>query len=316
MSKFFIGTLYEGKPGTSTNNFTTGMLSIPMPQQGGEAGSAGFSQVIEYEYGGADVFSSPQTRRRYEFEWTGTKVTGSDGIDQIKRLSAGEFGNGLIYFADPYNYTTNLLPPAWASPSLIRSGWRSIYDTPPSSYSTAAAGNTTNRPRLSPVFNIENAAGVAPKDGRSFCVLPIPPEKVLNVGFTGSATGSAVVRVRPINYDGSYGLTSDLTLIPHSSPTQMNQAFSGATYKAVEIYFTRTSAAPSTLTITSGMAQLLDSGSSAHVTSFVGGQGNTGCRFETPAIEETYTYVNMGQSYRIKGISATLIEVGTTARYS
>lgn len=316
MSDFFIGTLYESKPGTSTNNHATEMLSVPMPQQGMSAGSAGFSQVIEYEYGGADVFSSPQSHRRYEFSWTGARASEATRIDQIKRLSAGEFGNGLIYFADPYNYTTNLMPPAWASPSLIRSGWRTIYDTDPLSYSSASAANSTNRPRLSPVFDITNDAGDPPVDGRSFCVLPIPPDKILHVGFTGASTGSAVVRARPILLDGSYSSPVDLTLISWSSATQMNETFSGSTYKAVEIYFTRTSSTPSTLTITSSMAQLLDTASPPPANRFTAGQGNTGCRFESPALEETYTYVDMGRSYRIKGLSATLIEVGTSARYS
>lgn len=316
MSKFCIGTLYDSKPGTSNNFYTTKMLNIQMPLQGMTAGSEGFSETLEFEYGGRDVISSPQSARRYEFSWTSSSVEGQKGIDQIKRLSGGEFGTGLIYFADPFNYTTNLLPPAWASPSLIRSGWRSIYDTVPSSYSTVAASNTTNQPQLSAVFNIGNPVNALPSDKRSICVLPIPEGHTLHLGFSGSATGTAVVRVRPINHDGSYASVTDLTLLSWSGSTRMNTTFAGSSYKAVEIYFTRTGSAGSTLTITSGMAQLLKTGATQAVSEFTAGQGNTGCKFESPAIEESYDFVNMGRSTRLKGISVTLVEAGTSSRYA
>lgn len=318
MSQFYIGTIYGSKPGTLADDpdLACGMLSIKMPQQDMTTPNAGYSEVLDFEYGGADVVAASQSHRRYEFSWSGKEVSDFTSVDQIKRLASGEYGTGLIYFADPYNYRTNLLPPAWASPSLIKSGWRSIYDSPPTNFDPIAWANDTNQPRLSPTFNITSTAGQPPSDARSICVLPVPPTHTLHLGFSATATGSAVIRVRPIKRDGTYDTPVDLTLISWLDTLRMNTTFDGSTYQAVEVYFTRTSSADSTLTVTSGMAQLLPTGDAQSVSIFHSGQGNTGCKFETNAIEEQYTYTDMRRNYRIKGISATLIEVGTSARYA
>jgi hypothetical protein len=316
VNKFYIGTLYPDKPGQLGGIEETQMLSVAMPQQGTDAGGSGYAETLDFEYGGADVVSAPQTHRRYEFNWAGSDVDTATGISQIKRIANGEFGTGLIYFADPYNYTTNLLPPAWASPSLIRNGWRSIYDTKPTGYDPISAANDTNQPLASPVFSIVNDAGEPPTDARSICVLPIPPTHVLHLGFSATATGDAVIRVRPITHSNTYDTPVDLTLLDWAGSTRMNTTFDGSDYKAVEVYFTRTAETASTLTVTSGMAWLLKTGESQSVSNFISGEGNTGCKFETRALEENYTFVDMGRRRRIKGLSATLIEVGTSARYA
>lgn len=317
----FAGTLYNpgpsGGPGTSSVNTVAKMGLWPMPSTGADMGSEGVSEDITFEYGGADVVASPQSHRVYEMSWGTREATGASGLDVIKRYSQGAFGRGLIYFADPFNYTTNLLPPAWAEPALIGRGWKNIYDTEPVLNNTL--NSAYNQPIQSATWNITSATNATPTDKRGFCVIPIHPDYYLNVGFTGSATGTGVVRVRPINLDGSYAATTDLTLISSSSSARFNNTtFSGSTYKAVEIYFTRTSSATSSVTVLSAMAQLWRSGYTGHSdpVNFHPGQGNTGCRFLSTAIPEDYI-VSDGISRRhLKGLAATLVEVGTSRKYA
>jgi hypothetical protein len=60
------------------------------------------------------------------------------------------------------------------------------------------------------------------------------------LGVSGLATGSGVVRVRPVNTDGSYAAPQDLTLLSKSGSTRMNTTFDGSQFQAIEVYITRT----------------------------------------------------------------------------
>lgn len=299
----WFGTLYETVPGTSSSSVKARMSLVPVPDPDIQMGSEGYAETLDFEYGGADVVSSAQSHRVYEMAWGARANEMSAGLDLIKRYSQRGFGPGLIYFADPFNYETNLLPPHWADPSLIEEGWRNIYDVDPTFAQTAS--NSYDQPLTTATWAVDGA----PADKRGICVIPVHPLMTLHVGFSGAADGTAAVTVRPINTDGSYASTSALTLLDATTATRMNATFAGSSYKAVEIYFTGTG----DLELTSGMAQLWATGTSPTLTgSFVPGQGNTGCRFESPAVPEEYRFAGN----RMKGLAATLVEVGTAKRYA
>ena len=107
----WFGTLYEVGAGASSTITKAKMSLVPVPDPGVQMGSEGYAETIDFEYGGADVVSSPQTHRVYEMAWSARANGMSAGLDLIKRYSQRGFGPGLIYFADPFNYETNLLPP-------------------------------------------------------------------------------------------------------------------------------------------------------------------------------------------------------------
>lgn len=309
--KMWIGTLYSGNlPGTSSSTVNARMSWVPAPDPGMAAGGAGYSELLEFENGGADVVAAAGTHRVYEMDWGVREASGAQGLDIIRNYSQKLYGPGLIYFADPMVFDQNLLPPAWASPGLIEQGWKNIYSVTPT-YSNVST-NSYLQPNRKAVFAVTTTAAAVPTAANQVAVIPIPPTHTLHLGFSAAATGTGVIRVRPINADGSYASTTDLTLLTDTSSTRMNATFSGATYKAIEIYITRTSSAASTVTITSGMAQLHPTGSSPTLTGdHIAGAGNTGCRFAEAAIPESYTLVDQsGRPRHLKGLSATLVEVG------
>lgn len=311
----FFGTLYDTTgPGTSGAGVVAKMREVPIPSSGMQAGSDGYSESLDFEYGGADVVSAPETHRVYEMTWGVREASGSAGLDIIARYAQKQYGRGLIYFADPYNYGTNLLDPVLASPGLIEQGWRNIFDTTPT-YSAVGA-NSYDQPLRKATWSVTTTANALPTDKRHVRVVPIHPDYTLHLGFSGGATGTAVLRVRPINADGSYAATTDLTLLSETASTRLNATFAGSSYKAVEIYITRTSSATSTLTLASGMAQLWPTGMSPVLTgNWIAGQGNTGCKFGEAALPQEYIFVDNGRSYRLKGMSTTLVEVGSSQRY-
>lgn len=146
--------------------------------------------------------------------------------------------------------------------------------------------------------------------GDNKVTIPIPPGYILNMGVTGTSTGDAVVQTRPILADNTYAAKENLTLLPYYESTRFNKTYSGNTYNAVEVYFTRTNTSynplGSTLTIASMMAQLYPVGATPTLpTSHIYGEGSTGMMFADDAIVETYSYMYPPR----KGISTTLVEV-------
>lgn len=254
---------------------------------------------IQFENGGGDVARSSAYQMEYNFNFSGPAHE-LEGIDAFNKYASGFYGDGLIYVAHPAMFETNLFSAAWASPGLIEMGWKNIYSTTPAFGSTPS--NSYNQPRRTAVFSITSTPNIPTKK----FTIAIPPGHVLNLGASGSATGTGVVQVRPINPNGTYATTSNLTLLAQDSSTRMNKTLSGDTYSAVEVYLTRTDTTISTLTLTSMMAQLYVSGASPTLpTSHIMGQGSTGMVFADDAIVETYSYMHPPR----KGISTTLVEV-------
>lgn len=282
------------------------MQWCPAPLAAPEASNINFVESLAFENGGADVSRSKQYRKQYAFSFSGLSEE-LNGIGVYNKYASGFYGDGLFYFADPYAFETNLFPAGWASPGLIEQGWQSISDSSTVVYQNTSA-NSYNQPPRKARFTISQTANSVPVKSNSIVRIPIPPTHTLNMGVSGAATtGTPVVRVVPINTDGTDASPVDLTLLTDTSATRMNATFAGSSYQAVKVYFTRTTTASSTLTITSMMARLVETGSSLTLTgNHMPGEGHTGLEFLDDARVETYTYMYPPR----KGLSTTLVEVG------
>jgi len=280
------------------------MQWCPAPLAGALSSNINTVQSIAFENGGADVVRSKQYRKQYAFSFTGL-AKDLDGIGVYNKFASGFYGDGLFYFSDPYAWETNLFPAGWASPGLVEQGWENIYDVVPTFANTSS--NSYNQPKRSAVFSVTTTANAVPTVGNGVAYIVIPPTHTLNVGVSGSATGTAVVRVVPINADGTDDTAVDLTLLDPTASTRMNATFAGSSYQAVKVYITRTTTTASTITIASMMARLVETGGSLTLTgSHMPGEGHTGLEFTDEAREETYTYMYPPR----KGLSTTLMEVG------
>lgn len=281
------------------------MQWCPAPKVGAQSSNNGYVQVVPFENGGADVVRSAQTRKQYTFNFNGP-TKDLDGISVYSRYATGFYGSGLIYFADPYAFETNILPAGWASPGLIEQGWKNIYDTTPTFSNTSS--NTYSQPIRSATWSVTSAVGAVPATANGVVTIPIPPTHTLNIGASGSViSGTAVVRVVPINTDGTDGTAFDLTLLDPTASTRMNKTFAGSSYQAVKVFITRTSSAASSIKLTSLMAQLYKTGTTPTLpTNHLPGEGHTGLSFADDARVENYVYIDPPR----KGMNTTLIEVG------
>lgn len=281
------------------------MQWCPAPlAESAQASNINFVESIAFENGGADVNRSKQFRKQYAFNFLG-KSEDLDGISVYNKYAAGFYGDGLFYFSDPYAWETNLFSAGWSSPGMIEQGWENIYDTTPTFANTASNGYS--QPTRTATWSVTSTANAIPTTANGVQYIVIPPTHTLNIGVSGSKTGTAVVRVVPINTDGTDGTPVDLTLLDATASTRMNQTFAGSSYQAVKVYITRTDTSASTISITSMMARLVETGNSLTLTGpHMMGEGHTGLEFADEARIEDYRYMFPP----MKGMATTLIEVG------
>lgn len=275
------------------------MAWVPCPQIDSVVQKNRYIERIQFENGGGDMRRSPQYQMEYQINILDDAHT-TDGVDVYNKFASGFYGDGLIYMAYPPNFQTNMFPAAWATPALIEQGWANIASDKPTFGPTNVS--QYGQPGRTATWNVTDQADTYTKSVK----IAIPPTHTLWMGVSGLATGAGVVRARPINTDGSYGDPVDLTLLSKSGSTRMNTSFDGASYQAVEVYITRSADTESTVSVTSMMAQLHQSGGTPALTNtHYTGEGHTGLAFADDAIVETYTYLYPPT----KGISTTLVEV-------
>lgn len=307
--QLWFGTLYESKtPGTSSIYTNASMRWVPCPDTGMGAGAEGYSELLGFENGGADVVSSAATHRVYDMQWGTRSGSGAEGLDLIRSYQQGIFGPGLIYFVDPMNFTTNLFPPAFATPALGERGWKPpavVGSYPNVPYATAAP---YDYPRRAFTSDLGNPVTKPTQNGSKLAVIPIPPGYTLHVCFRHLAGGGngGIISAAPIFADGQEQTTQNLLMGPAGSAT--TYSFSGATYKAVEFWVNG---------FVSGwigsMAWLYPTGvtpPNMSTARHVPGAGHTGCKFTSAAIVEQYIMTDR----TLKGMSTQLTEVGAWQR--
>ena len=266
------------------------MQWVPAPAIDVQAGKVGHEGSANFLNGGAWVRRSKAAAKTYSMSWNLKK---RDEIQPILDYADGMYGNGLIYYSDPFAMDKNVLPSYWAAPYI------NAYDGP------LVVGNT--RPTIT-TGAVENGypyesanytlttTSVSPK-----IFIPIPPGYRAYVGAHGqSVSGTTTVRVTP--YVGTTAQTAvNLTLLSKAAnPTNW---ISTATHTGIELSLVAT--ANGVLRLHGIVVQVLPAGSTSPVGGFISGQGTSGLSFVSqPAVSQYNAALD-----RI-GVSADLIETG------
>lgn len=286
--------LWFGIPGTH-------MELLPSPSIQSTSSRASYVETIAFENGGGDVRRSNQFRKMFNIQVTGT-VEQAEGINGYARFASGFHGQGPFFFVDPYVYATNVLPPAWASPGLIESGWRNISDYEPDFVDTVS--NTYKQPARTAVFDLEYAEPVL--GANAYATIVIPPGKFLHVGASGTATGSGKISVTPMLLNNTEDTVVDLTLLDPAGAVRMNTVFGGDTYQSVTIFMPTSVTSGSSVELVSMMGQITDTGATPSVQNHVPGEGHTGLEFVSEVVVDSYVYIDPPR----KGTAFEMMEVG------
>lgn len=287
---------------------TTKMQWVPAPLADAEASNVGFVDQMLFENGGTDIQRSAAYRKEYTFNFSGP-VKGSEELGVFNKFASGYYGDGLICFADPYAFETNLLPAHWASPALIEQGWPEISTT--TAFFAATATNSYDQPSRTGQWNTFGLSSSLPTAPYASVTIPIPPGYTLHFGFSGSVANTGRVYYRTIAADGTVGSATAITALSATSATRMNTSVASTSAVAVVFYIGSTDGLAGQVNITSMIAQLWKTGVTPTLTgNHIPGEGHTGLVFADNARVETYRYINPPR----KALSTRLVEVGAWRR--
>lgn len=277
------GTVWFGTKGN--------MQWIPAPAVNMGAGKTGFSGSANFLNGGAWVRRSKTSAKNYSMAWN---LEHRADIQPVLDYADGLYGDGPIYFLDPFASDMNALPAYWAAPFM------NAYDGP------VVVNNT--RPAL-----VDNTAAVDgyPAESAIYSLsstvpnpsvyIPIPPNYVAHVGAHGQVlSGNASVTVMA-HATASGGPVTNLTLLPRAAGVRTNYEASGSMYSGVTISMASTSSG--SIRLDGLIVQVLPAGRTVPSGGFISGQGTSGLSFvNQPAVTAYSAALD-----RI-GVTADLIE--------
>lgn len=257
-----------------------------------DASKRGYAASATFLNGGAFIKRSATAAKGYNFTWT---LKSRDEIRAINDYADGVFGDGPIYFLEPFAMDKNLLPQFWAVPALGAIDAPLIvgeYDEDrPTVLPTTP--NTGGYPFNTAIFNLTAQSKLAT------VWIPCPPGYNLWIGAHGTATGTAGVQAIPTTGPTSVGAAVPVPLLSVLSTTRVNTAIDGNVYGGALISLTGVG----TLNLSGMMAQVLPKAASPAAGGFISGQGNSGCSF----VEEP-TLTNYSVGIDKVGIVANLVE--------
>lgn len=295
-------------PGVGRNNFWFGTeeysLWFPTPKSGADMGSVGWGIGGTTLNGGGWERQSSSTHKEYVFEWG--DAGSYEWATLLKSFRSGVYGRGLLYFIDPLAYERNIFPERWAAPAIMAGdeGPSEVYGYTPESVPTS--GWKANRlPNTSLYYDLTSVEEGYRGD-RDTVYIPIPEGYTLYLGAFYSATGDGGIFASTVN-GGLVGSETMLTALPAPSPVMVQDTFSGV--DGVRVWVGK-DGPTGTVTSTAKVARLYPSGATPPASffsgPFIGGLGNSGCRF----VGEPTFSVNTGVENGRVSFAATFREVG------
>lgn len=284
-------------------------LFIETPQTGAEVSPQAWGASGTLLNGQGYAMNSFGSHKQYSFAWGTTAAR--EAAQLMKSFFDGSFGRGKLYFQDPLTLTTNVLSARWADPSNTANfeGSQLVPGVNPTTVSSS--GFEVNRlPVRSAVFNLNAIAANPTLTDDNALFIPIPDGMQLNLGaFYSTTLGAAGVQVTTATVGGApTGTTVTLTPLANNTPSSgflPNVITKSPGVTGVYLWIGKSVAANATVTVTAIHARLSPVGKAPDGPStWVGGQGNSGVRFDGPPTYINYTGVNQGQV----GFAASFIE--------
>lgn len=242
----------------------------------------GWSTTSQFLNGGASVRRSATSHKEYVFNWA---LASAADTAAISDYADNIYGDGLIYFLDPFAVTTNVLPMQWSVPALAIEDAPTFNGSDIRPTASATAVNTFDYPTLSAVYTFDSSSVF------KTLWIPLPAGYTFHFGAHGSATGTAAVTLNGVG----------VTLLSATTNTRTNTTISGV--PGVLVSFVGTG----TLTLAGLIAQVRLTGDTVPVGGFISGRGNSGCRFSTQPAIQGYSAPS---ALDYQSVSATLIETG------
>jgi hypothetical protein len=262
---------------------------VPACSINADFSSVGWAAKTTYLNGGAYVRRSKGSHKEYDFSWA---LNSRDELRKIDDLAKGLWGDGLIYFVDPFAMDKNVLPPHWAAPMMTAVDSPVLIGTDkPELVPTAA--NPLGYPTQTVVYN--KVGGIHPT-----LYLPIPRGYTAWVGVHGPSSSPGKMQITPVTSPVNSAPTVALPMLAVTSTNRFSHTFNGDTYMGIEVEV------DGNISYSGAMVQILKNGVTPPTGGFISGQGNSGCEFEDTPRTQAYSAV-----LDKVGMTAKLVEVGS-----
>lgn len=196
------------------------MQWIPCPQVGADYAGNGRGNGGQYLHGGAFRRQTKNVARSRRLTWP---LNGRDALRPLTDYVEGVYGDGPIYWLDPFDMDQNVLAQSFATPSL--GGYDAITlngeDKRPQLVPTSA--NSYGYPTESAVYT---ANGTRSKFFKHY--VPVPPGYTAWVGAHGDPTSSGGIRVQPTQGPAAIGAPTRITPLPVNTSQRFSHSFPAA----------------------------------------------------------------------------------------
>lgn len=278
MSCFYIGTKRR-------------MAEVRAPSVNMPSGKQGFGSELIFTNGGASVRRSVASHKRYTLTWNSVD---RDDARVVLDIADGLYGEGDVYWHDPFVADRNVLPQWWATPS------QGGYDGLP--LNAGARGSLVNTPANALGFPLESIDYVVSENQSRTVWLPVPPGYTAHVGAYGVDGTGGAVEVRPTLAGEDVATATTLTLMSVTDNSRFNATFPASNgLDGVELSL----GGVGTVTLTGLMVQVLEDGVTPEAGGFISGQGHSGLSFLTQPSYTPYSAVHTKA-----GLAAQFVETG------
>lgn len=206
--------------------------------------------------GGGYGFNSFGSHKRYTYEWP--QSSSPETAQMMKSYRDGTYGRGLLYFLEPGIYKTNVLPAAWADPSMAinHEAPSLVYNVDPLAVPTSG-GADLGLPVVSALYDLSTTPAQTYPTPDTSVFLPVPTGHTLILGAFYSATGTGGIFATPVNNNGTLGANVKLTEKTNSDTDVVTDQFAGD-IKGVRLWVGRSDATASTVTIAAMCGRLME----------------------------------------------------------
>ena len=278
MSCFYIGTKRR-------------MTEVRAPSVNMPSGKQGFGNELIFTNGGASVRRSVAAHKRYTLTWN---AVDRDDARVVLDIADGLYGDGEVYWHDPFVADRNVLPQWWATPS------QGGYDGLP--LNAGVRGTLVNTPSNTLGFPLESIEYTVVLNQSRTVWVPVPPGYTAHVGAYGQVGTGGTVEVRPTLAGEDAATATTFTLMDVSDNSRFNATFAASSgLDGVELSL----GGAGTVTLTGLMVQVLEDGVTPETGGFISGQGHSGLSFLTQPNYTPYSAVHTKA-----GMAAQFVETG------
>lgn len=252
------------------------MQWVAAPAVDVESTRSGYNDRVDFRNGGVRTRRSKTTAKGYGLSWN---FKSREDVQPILDLYNGMYGDGFIYYSDPFATDRNALP-TWLSTPFLNcydGPWRNKGSRPAVS---SAASSVNGYPIESATYTVTST------DPLPEVFIPIPPGFTAHFGAHGAlVSGAAQVTVRKFLSAAGGDVVAAPLLTKEQNLT--NVTVPSALYSGIGISLT--SASSGVIRLDGMMLQVLPDEEPAPSGRFIGGNGSSGLSFATVPSETSHS---------------------------